>query len=200
MNSEIKRLLLVEDDPGDRHLLEMLLSESGAVEFDLHHAESLDHAMQVLREKDFHLVLLDLGLPESTGLEAFTKMQKMTTKIPVIILTGLDDEETALAAVKLGAQDYLPKRNLDSTLLIRAMRYAMERHTLLNQLKDAFANIRALKGLLPICSKCKKIRDDTGYWQQVEVYIRNHSDAEFTHALCPECVKELYGDPKESKF
>ncbi|HNT35571.1 MAG TPA: response regulator, partial [bacterium] len=60
--------------------------------------------------------------------------------------------------------------------------------------------IRALKGLLPICSKCKKIRDDTGYWQQVEVYIRDHSDAEFTHALCPECVKELYGDPKDPKF
>ena len=66
-----------------------------------------------------------------------------------------------------------------------------------NKLKDALAKIKTLSGFLPICSACKKIRDDKGYWNQIESYIREHSEAEFSHSICPECTKKLY--PEYSK-
>lgn len=67
-----------------------------------------------------------------------------------------------------------------------------ERDKLIKELQDALANIKTLKGLLPICSSCKKVRDDGGYWHQVEVYIHDHSDANFSHSICPDCAKTLY--------
>jgi hypothetical protein len=69
-----------------------------------------------------------------------------------------------------------------------------EREKLIHELQEALANIRTLRGLLPICSYCKKIRDDKGYWNQIESYIQDHSGAEFTHGMCPECLKKLYPD------
>lgn len=67
-----------------------------------------------------------------------------------------------------------------------------EREKLVNELKDALAEVKQLSGMLPICAGCKKIRDDKGYWNQIEVYIRDHSEAEFTHGLCPDCEKKAY--------
>ena len=67
-----------------------------------------------------------------------------------------------------------------------------EREQLIDELQDALAEVKKLRGFLPICSSCKKIRDDKGYWTQIESYIRDHSEAEFTHSICPECTKELY--------
>jgi PAS domain S-box-containing protein len=69
-----------------------------------------------------------------------------------------------------------------------------EKERLIASLETAIEEIKALKGILPICSSCKKIRDDKGYWQQIETYISDHSDAEFTHSLCPDCIKKLYPD------
>ncbi|OGP93993.1 MAG: hypothetical protein A2157_00180 [Deltaproteobacteria bacterium RBG_16_47_11] len=68
-----------------------------------------------------------------------------------------------------------------------------ERERLIHSLEDALAKIRRLHGILPICASCKKIRDDEGYWNQLEAYIEEHSEAEFTHGLCPDCMKKLYG-------
>jgi hypothetical protein len=69
-----------------------------------------------------------------------------------------------------------------------------QKDSLLNELQDALKNIRMLKGLVPICTSCKKIRDDKGYWNQIESYIQEHSEAEFSHGLCPECAEKLYPD------
>ena len=69
-----------------------------------------------------------------------------------------------------------------------------EREKLHSKLQEAFDNIKTLKGLLPICANCKDIRDDKGYWNQIEAYIRDHSDAEFSHSICPDCAKKLYSD------
>jgi PAS domain S-box-containing protein len=73
-------------------------------------------------------------------------------------------------------------------------RMEVERDKLIHDLQDALANVKMLRGLLPICSYCKKIRDDKGYWNQIESYIRDHSDAEFTHGMCPECLEKHYPD------
>ena len=69
-----------------------------------------------------------------------------------------------------------------------------EQKKLITELQDAFANIKTLKGMLPICASCKKVRDDKGYWNQIEVYVRELSDAEFSHGLCPDCVKKYYDE------
>ncbi len=73
-------------------------------------------------------------------------------------------------------------------------RMEKEREDLIKNLRDALGQVKILKGFLPICCSCKKIRDDQGYWNQIETYIRNHSEAEFSHGICPECVKKLYPD------
>jgi hypothetical protein len=67
-----------------------------------------------------------------------------------------------------------------------------EREELVKELQDALAKVKTLSGFLPICSSCKKIRNDTGYWNQIEAYIGDHSETEFSHSICPECIKELY--------
>jgi hypothetical protein len=74
----------------------------------------------------------------------------------------------------------------------KAVEEQAAREKLINELQEALANIRTLKGLIPICASCKKVRDDKGYWQQVEVYVRDHSEAEFTHGICPDCFRKLY--------
>ena len=74
------------------------------------------------------------------------------------------------------------------------LRYEEERERLIGELREALDNIKRLKGLLPICANCKKIRNDDGYWQQVETYIHEHSEADFTHGICPDCARELYPD------
>lgn len=86
---------------------------------------------------------------------------------------------------------------LGGILLIRPLFHAMtaaekEQRELATKLQDALSNIKVLNGLLPICSHCKRIRDDKGYWGQIEVYIRDHSDAEFSHSICPECAEKHY--------
>ena len=83
-------------------------------------------------------------------------------------------------------------RNID-----RRKKLEREREDLIRDLQEALANIKTLSGLLPICASCKKIRDDTGYWNQIETYIKKHSDATFTHGICPECMKKLYPDVYE---
>ena len=73
-----------------------------------------------------------------------------------------------------------------------------ERENLIKGLREAFANVKTLRGLLPICSSCKKIRDDHGYWKQVETYVKEHTDADFTHSVCPECIKKMYPEHYKS--
>jgi hypothetical protein len=78
--------------------------------------------------------------------------------------------------------------------IIERKRVEGERERLVLDLQKALAEVKALSGLLPICASCKKIRDDKGYWRQIEAYIGEHSEAEFSHSICPECVKKMYPD------
>jgi len=75
----------------------------------------------------------------------------------------------------------------------------VEREKLIQELQEALASVKQLSGLLPICASCKKVRDDKGYWTQIEAYIRDRSEAEFSHGLCPECMKKLYPDYAEEE-
>ena len=128
-------------------------------------------------------------MPDSHGLETLKKMKKKAPNFPIVVLTGLDDEDLALQAIQKGAQDYLIKGDISGRLIARSINYAIEWNKLLKKLEDALSKVKVLSGLLPICAHCKKIRDDKGYWSGVESYIAHHSDAKFTHGYCPECFE-----------
>ncbi|MBW1744032.1 MAG: PAS domain-containing protein [Deltaproteobacteria bacterium] len=94
-----------------------------------------------------------------------------------------------VVSVTLAGRTHLLESFLDITERKRA---EQERERLIGELQEALAKVKTLSGLLPLCSSCKRIRDDQGYWQQIEAYIRDHSEAEFSHSVCPECAKKLY--------
>lgn len=121
------RILLVEDNPGDARLLREFLSEDRRLASELVHKASLKDAAFALAESSFDVVLLDLSLPDAQGLETLIKLREGAPRVPILVLTGLDDEDTALQAVQRGAQDYLVKDQVDASVLGRAIRYAIER-------------------------------------------------------------------------
>lgn len=198
MDKELITVLLVEDNPGDVRLIQEMFAGTKN-SFNIELANSLSKGVEVISTKEIKVVLLDLGLPDSQGIDTFMQMHKYCEAIPVVVLTGLDDETLGIKAVHEGAQDYLAKGQVDGGLLVRAINYAIERQKLIIKLKDANAKIKTLQGLLPICAACKKIRNnDDNSWTNIESYIRERSDAEFTHSMCPSCAHEYYPELYDS--
>lgn len=128
MDDKPTRILLIEDNPGDARLIELMLNDARGFPFEIEFADRLTEGLETLETKEFDVVILDLTLPDSSGLETFTQLHDHALQIPIIVLTGFADEELAVSAVREGAQDYLVKGELDGNLLARACRYALERH------------------------------------------------------------------------
>ena len=121
------RALLIEDNPADARLIRELLVGAKGVSFDLKWAKRLSEGLDHLAGANMDVVLVDLGLPETTGLDTFIKVHQKSQTIPVVVLTGLADEETAIKTVQMGAQDYIVKGQVESRFLVRSIRYAIER-------------------------------------------------------------------------
>lgn len=138
------KVLLIEDNPGDARLIKEMLAEARSVSFDLEWKDNLTKGLKRLTEKGIDVVLLDLMLPDSTGAETFAKTHSCAPHVPILVLTGLDDETVAIGAVKEGAQDYLIKGQIDSNLLIHAIRYAIERMRIKEQLRESEMRYRTL--------------------------------------------------------
>jgi two-component system, sensor histidine kinase and response regulator len=126
LTSNSLSILLVEDNPGDVVIIKELL-RSAAVDFSLKHVSTLRETLLLCVEHDFDIVLMDLGLPDSIGLETLKKIQQFNLKSPVVVMTGLDDEDVALESLRVGAQDYLVKSRLTSDTLLRGIKYGIER-------------------------------------------------------------------------
>jgi len=137
--SEHIKILLIEDNPADSDLIEDMLSDVDEQQFEIVTATLLSSALELLAEKDIDIVLCDLSLPDSQGLETFFAVRDKARKKPIIVLSGLSDETVALKAVQEGAQDYLVKGMVDANLLVRAIRYAIERNRMLVEI-DGFAH------------------------------------------------------------
>ncbi len=321
MSDPTIKLLLIEDNVPLTHLMGTMLAQQRPREgpvFSVIAANRLSEGLARLTAGDIDLTLLDLTLPDSAGLESLSRIRAHSPELPVVVLTAIEDENLALRALREGAQDYLIKGEINRDMLIRAIRYSIERkrgeearsrlaaivdsssdaiigmsleglvvswnpgaerifgyafedvigrpisilvptdsadelsvilewlkrgdavkdfeavrqkqdggqihvaisispinnsvgkivgasmiardinerirnekerEALLRQLQATLAQVKTLNGLLPICACCKKIRDDKGYWTQVEVYVHERSEAEFTHGICPECAK-----------
>ncbi|MBD2560231.1 MULTISPECIES: hybrid sensor histidine kinase/response regulator [Nostoc] len=140
------KVLLVEDNPGDVFLLQELLKEVSTVVVDLSPVERLSEALNYLEKELFDVILLDLSLPDSQGLETFVIAHHQAKATPIIVLTGINDETLAIRAMQEGAQDYLVKGQVTGDLLVRSMRYAIERQRADNALRQSEERFRvALK-------------------------------------------------------
>jgi two-component system, response regulator PdtaR len=207
MQAQDIRVLIVEDDS--------LVSEMihGLVE-DLQYrvvGKANDGRQGVEMVATLHpdVVLMDIEMPRMDGLEA-TRRIFAQHPTPVVILSAYENPQLLKEASQTGVGAYLVKppnmRQVERAITIAMARFKdimelrrinLELKTRNQEIEAAMAEIKTLSGLLPICSNCKKIRDDQGYWQQVEVYIAKHSDADFSHGLCPDCMKKLYPDSYE---
>jgi DNA-binding response OmpR family regulator len=152
MNKTVKiiEVLLFEDNPGDAGLLEEILEESNN-SYELKIVESLEEGLDVLNNDYFDIILLDLGLPDSDGINTLIDVNKISPNTPIIVLTGLNDEELGILAMKRGAQDYLIKKEIDNKLLTRSIRYAIERKksekqylTLFNSIDEGFCTVEVI--------------------------------------------------------
>lgn len=128
MAKKLINVLLVEDNRGDAFLVEEMLNKTINIQFNIVHEETLDDTETRLQKEDFDVILLDLGLSDSWGLNTFHKVYSVAEDVPIIIYTGLDDDLTAFKAIKKGAYDYLVKGQIDSDILLRALRYGAERY------------------------------------------------------------------------
>ncbi len=201
MNNDKMKVLLVDDDEEWFIIIRNLLEENRPGHHSLDWEADWDRALEKIGLSQHHLYLLDYQLGEKNGLELLKEAIADGCRAPIILFTGQGNRELDMAAMQAGAADYLNKNNISSELLERSIRYAIERkqaedkrERLISELQDTLAKVKTLSGLLPICAACKKIRDDKGYWNQIEVYIRTHSEAEFSHGMCPGCAKKFYPD------
>jgi len=134
-------ILLIEDNPGDAGLIEEMLEEFADFPYELKSVETLNEGLSLLKERPFDVILLDLRLPDSDGINTFLDIHARNSRIPIIILTGSNDEKIGIDAVKKGAQDYLVKGEVDGRLLKRSIKYSIER-------KNAEQQIRALANIV----------------------------------------------------
>lgn len=123
-------VLLIEDNLGDYEIILRMLDTSENAKFELSHTQKLGSGLKLLESNEFDIILLDLGLPDCEGLKSFKSIFKEYPTIPIIILTGLANEETGTKSIKYGAQDYLVKGEFNGKLLVRAIQYAIERKKL----------------------------------------------------------------------
>ena len=148
------------------------------------------------------LIFMDIGLKgEMDGIQTAAQIRAQYS-IPVIFLTAFVDEKTLDRAKETLPAGYLTKPFEENDLriaievgLYRA-KLEKERETLIKELQEAMSKINTLTGLIPICAWCKKIRNDSGYWQTVEQYVQEHSQAEFTHGMCPDCQQKYFPETK----
>jgi sigma-B regulation protein RsbU (phosphoserine phosphatase) len=191
------RLLIAEDDAISRRMLEITCQSWG---FDVVAVEDGEAAWSALQAEDAPpMALLDWMMPGIEGVEVIRRVRSRNSPRPVyiILLTARSSREDIISGLLAAADDYVTKpfdrQELHARLQagLRIVRLQMDLAARVADLEDALSRVKKLQGLLPICSYCKRIRNDGNYWQRVESYIAEHSEAEFTHGVCPQCYDTI---------
>jgi CheY-like chemotaxis protein len=194
-----RRVLIAEDDVVSRRLLESTLRRWG---YEVVLAVNGDEALAGLEQPDApSLAVLDWMMPGLDGIDVCRRVRARPTATPpyIILLTAKTRREDVVEGLEAGADDFIGKPFDRDELRARlqvGVRVVSLQRSLADRVRDleaALGRVRQLQGLLPICAYCKKIRDDRNYWQQVEEYIGAHSDAQFSHGICPDCYERILG-------
>jgi DNA-binding response OmpR family regulator len=192
------RILIAEDDFTSRTALMEVLKKQG---HEVIAAVNGHEACMLLQHPEAPmLAILDWMMPEVDGLEVVRRLRARQAERPLylIMLTAKGGKADVIAGLEAGANDYLTKPvdagELRARIEVGQRMVAMQEALAakVEELSQALDQVKTLRGIVPICANCKKIRDDTGYWNQVEVYVRDHTEAEFSHGICPDCMKKLY--------
>ena len=194
------KVLVAEDDRIARRLLETMLKKWG---YDVVIAPDGNDAWCALQSDGApHLMLLDWMMPGIDGLEICRRIRKSSIPLQpyIILVTAKDRKADIVLGLEAGANDYVSKPYDKSELHARIkvgervleLQSALSRRV--QELQEALAHIKTLQGILPICMYCHKIRNDQQSWDKIEKYIQEHSKAQFSHGICPECLKKHYPD------
>ena len=192
------RILIAEDDFTSRAALAGVLKKEG---HEVVATVNGTEAWQALQQPGAPmLAILDWMMPEMDGLSVVRKVRALqSSQSPyIIMLTTRGEKADIIAGLDAGANDYLSKPFDSGELRARVQvgQRMVEIQAALaakvDELQKAFDQIKTLRGIVPICASCKKIRDDQGFWNKVEVYISEHTEAEFSHGMCPECMAKMY--------
>ncbi len=198
------RILIAEDDLTSRAVLTAVLRKYG------HEVVVTTDGLEAwaaLQQPDAPmLVILDWMMPGLDGLEVCRRLRAVDSEPPryVLMLTALTEKERIAEALDAGANDYLAKPF--APVELRARIGAAERVVALEtrlvaqaaELREALAHVKTLHGILPICAHCKRIRDDHQFWTRVEEYVTKHSEAVFSHGICPECFDKFYPEEPDA--
>jgi len=211
MNEDRENILIVDDAPDNLRLLAGILEKEG---YRARPVPSGRLALSGARAIPPDLILLDVNMPEMDGYAVCRRLKadEATSDIPVVFISALTETFDKVKAFETGGVDYITKpfqleevlARVKTHLTVGRLQKRLARtnrnleqqvateQRLNRELQEALDRIQVLSGLIPICANCKNIRDDAGFWHQIEVYIREHSDMDFSHSICPDCQKLLY--------
>jgi len=195
-------ILYVEDEEVTRSAVARMLKRRVLTVYE---AENGQEGLDLYRQYRPDVVISDIRMPVLDGMEMSKEIKALDKNSKIILTTAHSDASILINSIEVGIDKYIMKP-LDMASLFSSVEKCAEnimlekkiqqqnkeKDELIARLQDALANVKKLSGLLPICSSCKKIRNDNGYWKQIEGYIAEHSEAVFTHGLCPDCLKKLY--------
>ena len=191
------KILVAEDEPVSRRLLEATLSRWGFTSVAVTNGAEAWQVLQGMAPPS--LLILDWMMPEVDGIEVLRRLRASARNHAayVILLTARGSRGDIVLGLEAGADDYItkpfdpPELRARVEVGVRVLGLQEALAARVHDLENALSRVKRLQGLLPICSYCKKIRDDQNYWQQVEAYITEHSEAAFSHGICPDCYARV---------
>lgn len=202
------RILIAEDDRTSREILAALLGKFG---HEVVAARDGEEAWRVFEGENCpRLMVLDRVMPNLDGLSLCRRIRACQSPRPpyIIVLTAMSDKGSIVEGLDAGADDYVTKPfdhfELRARIDVGARILAMQDQLVAQaqELREALAQVKTLRGFIPICMHCKRVRDDRDFWREVEVYVSAHTEAKFSHGLCPECMNARYAeyiDPEEDE-
>ncbi len=202
-------ILYAEDDATTREEISLFLKRRAR---EVSVARDGAEGLALFRKTNPDIIVTDIRMPVMDGLKMLRMIRQENKGIPITVTSAYSDTSYMLESIEIGVDQYVMKP-VDTDKLEAAIykcaeiieyrrahkRFLAERETLINELQEALSKVKLLSGFLPICAFCKKIRNDKGYWQQIESYIRDNSEAEFTHGYCPECAAKAMADIQKLK-
>lgn len=191
------KILIAEDNEVSSRILHLTLAASG---HEVIKTENGAAAWAILEKEDSpSMAILDWMMPEMDGLEVCRRVRQQTSATPtyIILLTAKTDKTDVVRGLNAGANDYIFKPfnrdELNARVRVGETVIKLQQNLAarVKELESALAQVKLLQGILPICSYCKNVRDDRNYWQQLETYIGKHSEAQFSHSICPGCYEAV---------